>query len=576
MNKTIKVIAATLLLMVAIPTTKLSAETVGDKITGTLSQSFAKKGAGVANITLTHNGKNVGINPSRILVGNPMAEVKSVNHSYSFVANKPGTYVVKLDFEQMASADTGGKLWETLPASVSRTHYVSKKETVVTTETIVVDTIVNKYTTKQVKTNKLYVGNSRVVQKGVNGKIQKTEIVTYSDGVETSRKAGPDKVVQTMVQEIVEIGTKVKETQPKPDNKPQPDKKPVIGKEPQPEKRPTDNSYKDNVEPEKDKDKINIDYSNVIKSVKITWGTDELEMTPKFNSDVYTYQIVKSPKADTVNFKVEYDDMNGLVEVNYSEKVDLNENNSPRIEIYGEERLALGYEFNFVDKDKIIKEYKVKGQSLYLTEDLVLQNDIYELKGLGLEQNDLGYFELENGRELGILTTDYTEELLESANWWVFVDGEPAYDVEPIVINDELHLLSTNKKTKEAFDRRADNQDIGVKFYPYFITTGPKIETSPVYGYIIEDEVITLAYDRDNIEVFIGVDTKEDKIRVIDVEELDKAEEKDMNKLKTILIVVGVLVGLIAVTLTGMLIKEKIDDKKRLENWKKNKENKKE
>lgn len=83
--------------------------------------------------------------------------------------------------------------------SVSRV----KTETVTETETV-------KHTTKKVKTNDLYEGETKVETEGENGKIEYTYSVTYTDGKETSRKLVSKKTVKEAVEEVVLVGTKVK------------------------------------------------------------------------------------------------------------------------------------------------------------------------------------------------------------------------------------------------------------------------------------------------------------------------------------------------------------------------------
>lgn len=68
------------------------------------------------------------------------------------------------------------------------------------------------YTTKKVKTDELYVGNSRTIQKGKDGSKKCTYEVTYINGEEVSRTLVGEEVIEEPVQKIVEIGDKVKST----------------------------------------------------------------------------------------------------------------------------------------------------------------------------------------------------------------------------------------------------------------------------------------------------------------------------------------------------------------------------
>lgn len=66
------------------------------------------------------------------------------------------------------------------------------------------------YDTKKIRTNDLYVGNSREIQKGKNGEKKLTYSVTYVNGEETERKLINEEVLEEPVERIVEIGSKIK------------------------------------------------------------------------------------------------------------------------------------------------------------------------------------------------------------------------------------------------------------------------------------------------------------------------------------------------------------------------------
>jgi len=78
-----------------------------------------------------------------------------------------------------------------------------KKDTVCETEII-------EYTTKKIKTDELYEGQSEVVTEGENGKIVYTYDVVYTDGVETERTLVSKETVKEAVQKVVKVGTKIK------------------------------------------------------------------------------------------------------------------------------------------------------------------------------------------------------------------------------------------------------------------------------------------------------------------------------------------------------------------------------
>ncbi len=68
------------------------------------------------------------------------------------------------------------------------------------------------YETKKVKTDELYVGNSRTVQKGKDGSKKCTYEVTYINGEEVSRKLVSEEVIEEPVEKIIEVGSKIKST----------------------------------------------------------------------------------------------------------------------------------------------------------------------------------------------------------------------------------------------------------------------------------------------------------------------------------------------------------------------------
>ncbi len=68
------------------------------------------------------------------------------------------------------------------------------------------------YTTKKVKTDDLYVGNSRTVQKGQDGSKKCTYAVTYINGEEASRELVSKEILEEPVEKIIEVGSKIKST----------------------------------------------------------------------------------------------------------------------------------------------------------------------------------------------------------------------------------------------------------------------------------------------------------------------------------------------------------------------------
>ena len=64
------------------------------------------------------------------------------------------------------------------------------------------------YETIKVNTDKLYIGDKKVVTKGVNGLQEVTELVTYIDGVKVSTKEVSRTTIREAVDEKVQVGTK--------------------------------------------------------------------------------------------------------------------------------------------------------------------------------------------------------------------------------------------------------------------------------------------------------------------------------------------------------------------------------
>lgn len=65
------------------------------------------------------------------------------------------------------------------------------------------------YTSSTVNNSSLDQGVTRIVTKGVDGVLTHTYQVVYADGVETSRSKSIDTITTPVVNEVVEIGTKI-------------------------------------------------------------------------------------------------------------------------------------------------------------------------------------------------------------------------------------------------------------------------------------------------------------------------------------------------------------------------------
>ena len=92
------------------------------------------------------------------------------------------------------------KLLETLQSDKSPVR-VKTMKTVTRYETIKFDTVKR-------NTSALYKGTKKTLQKGKNGKMQITELVTYIDSVKTYTATVSEKVVVAPTDEIVQVGTK--------------------------------------------------------------------------------------------------------------------------------------------------------------------------------------------------------------------------------------------------------------------------------------------------------------------------------------------------------------------------------
>ena len=95
--------------------------------------------------------------------------------------------------------------------------------TVTKTETV-------EYKTEKIKTDDLYEGETEVVTEGVNGKIEHTYSVTYTDGKEADRKLVSSKTIVEKVDKVVKVGTRVKSSFYKSGNAPKNYKKVITMK----------------------------------------------------------------------------------------------------------------------------------------------------------------------------------------------------------------------------------------------------------------------------------------------------------------------------------------------------------
>ena len=487
-----------LLIVATISPIQANAETVGETINGTLSTSWPNKGSGYADIILTKDGSPIPISDNRISVGHPMGEVNSVSHSYTFTPSQPGTYKVTLKFDLMASANgTEVVLWTSLPTSVSKTHIVTEKQAVITTKDHVTDTKTIKFTTKQIKTDKLFVGQSNTTQKGVDGKVETFVTITYTDDKETGRTEPSERVVQKMVEEIVEIGTKVKEA-PKPV---------VKDPEPQPEKTPVEKVE----EPE-------VDLSKLIKSITISSNGENYKLSPEFNPTTYTYSVKVPNHISKLNISVDHQDLKSKgVQVNYDKEIDLEISDETQIMIIHDGILQPSYSINFV-KDSIKEFTTNNGEILYYHVPNNINDDESILTELNLTKNELGFFEI-GKLQLGILSTNTNHEEINGNSWWIIENDTALYKTQPIVINGKLYLIPTNDAVKNIIPYRLDEiQDFSALFSRHFVHVD-QVLNSPIYGYVKDGKYIIPYYENNEIK-FMEVDSNGWQVNLDYIEEV--------------------------------------------------------
>ncbi len=81
----------------------------------------------------------------------------------------------------------------------------------VTAEEITVTESID-FDTKRVETDQLYAGDTKIKQKGAEGKLKKTYRVTYVNGEESDRELIDSEVLQEPTDKIILVGTKAKKT----------------------------------------------------------------------------------------------------------------------------------------------------------------------------------------------------------------------------------------------------------------------------------------------------------------------------------------------------------------------------
>ena len=103
-------------------------------------------------------------------------------------------------------------------------EYEATADILVTIKRVEVATVTKtqtvKYETEKIKTDDLYEGETEVMTEGVNGKIEHTYSVTYTDGKETDRELVSSKTITEKVDKVVKVGTRVKSSFYKSGNAP--------------------------------------------------------------------------------------------------------------------------------------------------------------------------------------------------------------------------------------------------------------------------------------------------------------------------------------------------------------------
>lgn len=485
MKKTITAIMIAMIITLFSPVGTY-AFSVNETVIGSLTQEFPRPSSGKATLTITHEDKSVV--ESRIVgIGlvNPNVgkEELSTTVPYSFKATKAGVYTVSLVFNDMryVSEDFTESFGFDLNP-LSKTIVISDKEPVVKNRVDKDGSYPIPFTTKQVKTDKLYVGESKVVQKGVNGLVQKYVNVSNVDGVDHIGKRYEETTIK-MIEEIIEVGTKAK-----PSVGTVNDNQPIKDKEPQPEKTP-------DKEPNEDKPEENdIDLDKVIESITIKVEDAELELKPKFVSDVYKYTVEVPLGSDELKMDVQHQNLDETnVSIIYDKEIKMDKSFvKSQIEIHQDGLLKESYEIRFIKEGgSVLEKYEIKdtGEFLYLTEELDLNKlDVPMLKKLNLNQVGKGYYKVDSGY-LALLTRDPSKDSVANPEWWLIKGTKLDSQVQPVVVKDELHLVPVGKISLSGLDGVSELVDVSPDLSKFL----PKVEDfgqSQIYGYKIDGKFV--------------------------------------------------------------------------------------
>lgn len=187
--------------------TDLQGNTTNEKFAGTVADFLSAKGVvlsedvlvNLPEKTVLQNSMNVKLQTAynvSLTADGATTELKTGDGTVSDAVAKAGVTLGEND-EVSPSLET--ELYDGIQITVYRVEYVER-----TAQEAI------KYTTQTVKSDELYLGNSKVTQKGVNG----SKTVVYSDKIVDGQRASSSVVSETVTKEAVPqiktVGTKEK------------------------------------------------------------------------------------------------------------------------------------------------------------------------------------------------------------------------------------------------------------------------------------------------------------------------------------------------------------------------------
>ena len=106
-----------------------------------------------------------------------------------------------------------------------------------------------------------------------------------------------------------------------------------------------------------------------------------------------------------------------------------------------------------------------------------------------------------------------------SQEWWLIIDGLPVFQVQPIIVGGEIHLLSTTKTSHEILDKNSKIKEISADLSKYSIKVDG-VDNTAVYGYAKKGKIIVSTYDDSGKQEFKTIDG--DKITLTDLTVVEK------------------------------------------------------